>query len=119
MGYQSFRDLRVWLGAKELAVHVYKLTEEKPISRNFGLRDQMRRAAVSVASNIAEGYERNSNKEFVRFLFISKGSLSELRTQIEIAYEISHIEETAYNNINQLCQSIGSMLTKLIQARQR
>ena len=78
MAYQSFKELRVWREARDLAVKLYKETADGGFSKDFGLRDQVRRSAVSVASNIAEGYERSTTKDVVRFLFISKGSLSEL-----------------------------------------
>jgi four helix bundle protein len=116
-GCQGFRELRVWQIGKELAVRVYSLTTEGEMSRDFGLAGQMQRAAVSIASNIAEGYERNSDKEFVRFLLIAKGSLSELRTQLEIANEIKYIRQDHYNTTEQTCTQLAGMLTNLIKAR--
>lgn len=117
MGYQSFKELKVWQLAKGLAVETYKLTNMDAFGRDRGLRDQMRRAAVSVAANIAEGYERNSNKEFIRFLLIAKGSLSELRTHLEIAAEIGYLGNGNFPKIEDRCLHIGSMLTKLIHSR--
>jgi four helix bundle protein len=116
---QSFRELRVWQVGKALAVRVYSLTKDGEISRDYGLAGQMQRAAVSVASNIAEGYERNSDKEFVRFLLIAKGSLSELRTQLEIAREIKYVHQDRYNEIEQTCKQLAGMLTNLIKARKK
>jgi four helix bundle protein len=80
MVYQSFRELRVWQEAKKLAVEIHKRTASGSLSKDFGLKDQMQRAVVSIASNISEGFERKSDAEFIRFLYISKGSLSELIT---------------------------------------
>jgi four helix bundle protein len=117
MGYQSFRELRVWQEAKRLAVEIYRLTASGKLSRDFGLRDQMQRAAVSVASNISEGYERKSDAEFIRFLYISKGSLSELITQLEIAREVGLIPEQQFLLLDDQCSKVGAMLTKLIQSR--
>jgi four helix bundle protein len=117
MGYQGFRELRVWQEAKRLAVGVYKLTSIGNLSKDFGLKDQMQRAAVSVASNISEGYERNSNAEFKRFLYMAKGSLSELITQLEIAREINYVSEEDFLGLEGQCNKIGSMITKLIQSR--
>jgi four helix bundle protein len=114
---QGFRELRVWQIGKELAVRIYSLTTDGEMSRDFGLAGQMQRAAVSIASNIAEGYERNSDKEFVRFLLIAKGSLSELRTQLEIANEIKYIRQDHYNTTEQTCTQLAGMLTNLIKAR--
>ncbi|MFA5353748.1 MAG: four helix bundle protein [Thermodesulfovibrionales bacterium] len=117
MGYQNFKELRVWQEAKGLAINVYRLTSEGRLSRDFGLKEQIQRSSVSIASNIAEGYERNSDKDFVRFLLIAKGSLAELRTQLEIAKGIGYVDENAYNDFENQCNKIGAMLTKLIQAR--
>lgn len=90
----GYRNLMVWQKAKALAVRFYLVSDIGPLSRDFGLRDQMRRAAVSVPSNIAEGDERDSDKDAVRFLFIAKGSLAELRTQLEIAVETGRLSRT-------------------------
>jgi four helix bundle protein len=117
MGYQSFKELKVWQLAKGLAIDIYKLTNTEVFGRDRGLRDQMRRAAVSIAANIAEGYERNSSKDFTRFLLIAKGSLSELRTHLEIALEIGYLNNGTFPKIEDHCLHIGSMLTKLIRFR--
>jgi len=117
VGYQSFKELRVWQEAKTLAVEIYRVTSSGRISRDFGLKDQMQRAAVSIASNICEGYERHSDAEFLRFLHIAKGSLSELVTQLEIAREVALITEDLVPPIEQQCKKVGSMLTRLIQSR--
>ncbi len=77
----------------------------------------MNRSSVSIVSNIAEGYERNSNKDFIRFLMIAKGSLAELRTQLEIAREIDYINEIIFDDLESRCNKIGAMLTKLIHSR--
>ena len=92
-GRGGFRDLRVWQRAKVLAAAVYKLTEEGKLAKDFGLRDQMQRAAVSVCSNIAEGDERGSDRDSVRFFYSAKGSLAELITQLEIARDIEFISD--------------------------
>lgn len=117
MSKAGFKELIVWKRSKNLAVLVYKVTGQGEIVRDFGLRDQMRRAAVSVCSNIAEGDERNTNKESVRFFYIAKGSLAELITQLEIAHEIGYIskEKTAY--LETECTNIANMLGALIKAR--
>ena len=117
MAYQSFKELRVWQEAKALAVDVYRATSSGKISRDFGLKDQMQRSAISIASNISEGYERHSDAEFLRFLYIAKGSLSELVTQMEIAREVGLIEGVPDLPIEARCEKLGAMLTKLIQAK--
>ena len=85
----KFEDLNVWKEAMLLTRDVYR---ELKNCKNFGLRDQMQRSAVSIPSNIAEGFERNSNKEFIRFLYIALGSCAELRTQLYITIDIEIIE---------------------------
>jgi four helix bundle protein len=89
----GFKDLIVWQKSKELAVNIYRITQESIFSRDFGFKDQIRRAAVSIPSNIAEGDERGTNKDAVRFFYIAKGSLAELQTQIEIAFEIGYLSD--------------------------
>jgi len=81
----GFKNLKVWPEAKRLAVAVYRMSSTGPLAKDFGLRDQLRRAAVSVPSNIAEGDERDTDKDSIRCFYIAKGSLAELRTQLEIA----------------------------------
>ena len=113
----SYRDLVVWKKAKELAVLLYKETNQGSFARDFGLRDQIRRAAVSVASNIAEGAERNTNKESVQFFYIAKGSLAEVVTQVEISSEIGYISDEQRDPILQNCNEITNMLSSLIRVR--
>lgn len=119
MAYQSFKELRVWQDAKDLAVEIYKLTHQGKFLKDFGLKEQIQRASVSIASNIAEGYERNSDKDFIRFIMFAKGSIAELRTQLEIAKEIGYIEEVLFNELESRCNKIGAMLTKLIHSRSK
>jgi len=117
MGKEGFRELTVWQRAKNLAISVYKITTAGEFSRDFGLRDQVRRAVVSIASNIAEGDERDTDKDSVRFFFMAKGSLAELLTQIIIANEIGYLKEQDYKYISDECEILGKMLGKLIKAR--
>lgn len=113
----SYRDLIVWNKAKKLAVLLYKQTNEGPFVRDFGLRNQLRWAVVSIASNIAEGAERNSNKESVQFFYIAKGSLAEVITQVEIAYEIGYFTDEQCKLILEGCAEITGMLGSLIRVR--
>ncbi|MBI1398224.1 MAG: four helix bundle protein [Betaproteobacteria bacterium] len=117
MGASGFRALVVWQKAKSLAIFVYEATEVGPIARDFGLRDQMRRAAVSVCSNIAEGDERETDKESVRFFYIAKGSLAELQTQAEIARELALVREDLGEEIENRAAEIGRLLGALIRRR--
>lgn len=113
----GFKSLKVWQEAKQLAVDVYHLCRTTDLATDFGLKDQMSRAAVSVPSNIAEGDERDTNKDSVRFFFIAKGSLAELQTQLEIAAEVGLIPTQKQEALEQNCQKIGRMLGGLIKAR--
>ena len=113
MAYQSFEDLEVWQKAYKLSVKIYRVLEH---SRDYGLKDQMTRAGVSIASNIAEGAERDSNAEFIRFLHIAKGSAAELRTQIYIAHDIGIISIAKKEELVKEVISISKMLHALINA---
>jgi four helix bundle protein len=117
MGKGGFRELRVWQKGKDLSVAIYKLTAGAPFNTDFGLRDQMRRAAVSIPSNIAEGDERNTDKEAVRFFYVSKGSAAELLTQLIIAAEVGYISASMLGELETEYLEISRMLSKLISAR--
>jgi four helix bundle protein len=113
----SFEKLNVWNRAKDLAVFVYKASNHGVLARDYGLRDQIRRSAVSVPSNIAEGDELNSDRQSIRHFYIAKGSSAELLTQSIIAHEINAMGEKDFAHISNECRSISSMLAKLIKAR--
>ncbi len=113
MGYRSFEELEVWKPGCRLAVRVYEVLKE---CRDFGLKDQMTRAAVSISSNIAEGAERDSKQEFVRFLHIAKGSAAELRTQVYIACQIGIISNDIQKEFTEELKKISSMLHGLIKS---
>jgi len=117
MGKSGFKDLNVWQKSKSLAVQIYKVTGGGRFAQDFGLRDQMRRAAVSICCNIAEGDERNSNRDSIRFFHIAKGSLAELITQLEIADEIGYLDSDIMKSLLKECEEIGKMLGSLIKAR--
>ena len=93
---ETFEDLRVWQQGIELVKQIYLITKEGEISRDFGLRDQLRRAAVSVPTNIAEGFERRSRKEYVNFLNIAKGSAGEVRSLLRVALEVGYLNQSTY-----------------------
>ncbi len=111
MAYQSFEELEVWKRSCSMATKIYRLLQD---CRDYGLRDQMTRAAVSIASNISEGAERDSISEFVRFLHIAKGSAAELRTQTYIAREIGLFSPEATKELIDELKVISSMLHALI-----
>jgi four helix bundle protein len=102
----NFRDLLVWQSAKEIAVKIYKLTRDSQFSKDFGLKDQIQRSAVSVASNIAEGNDLGSDKSSVRFFYIAKGSAAELTTQIIIANEIGYLSNEVSDSLTDECDKV-------------
>jgi len=113
----NFRELKVWKQSKELAVNIYKLTWEGAFIKDFGLKDQIRRASVSIPSNIAEGDNLDTDKQSIRHFYIARGSVAELRTQLEIGVEIGYITEDKYNHLEKDCEQISAMLTALIKYR--
>ena len=115
----KFKKLKVWQRGKDLAVSIYKAAAESPFAKDFGLKDQIRRAAVSIPSNIAEGDELGTDKQGIRHFYIAKGSSAEVLTQAIIALEIGYLANDKFNYIENECQAISSMLARLIQARSR
>lgn len=111
----DYRKLNVWQKSKELAVDIYKITNTKEFSKDYGLLEQIRKSAVSIPSNIAEGNDRESEKELLRFLYIAKGSLAELQVQLEIARDIGYILEETYSYIDAKCTEISKMLGGFIR----
>ncbi|HOF74705.1 MAG: four helix bundle protein [Syntrophaceae bacterium] len=117
MGREGFRGLKVWQKAKDLAVFICKVTNREGFSKDRNLREQMRKAAISIPSNIAEGDELGSDKQASRFFNIAKGSAAELLTQAIIAQEIDLIDKTVYDEIDARCTEILKMLSRLISIR--
>ena len=113
----NFRKLNVWIKAKDLAVLIYRLSDSGKFAKDFGMRDQMRRAAVSIPSNIAEGDQLDSNLQSIKHFYIARGSAAELLTQALIANEIGYIPQEEFKKIESECSEISCMLTRLIQAR--
>jgi four helix bundle protein len=113
MAFQSFEDLEVWQRGCRLAVDVFKALAAR---RNFTMQNQVQRAALSVPSNVAEGYERNSNKEFVRFLNIAKGSCGELRTQLCISRKLDFLKKADFDHLIGEAKEISAMLHGLSRA---
>jgi four helix bundle protein len=110
----SFKDLRIWQESMDLAVEVYQATTVFPKHKTYGLTSQMRRAAVSIPSNIAEGKGHRSDAEFVRFLFHARGSLLELRTQLLIAQRLHYLPPEKVDELNRSGDAIGRGLNALI-----
>lgn len=112
--FEKFEELEVWKLSMELCAEIYKLTNTELFSKDFGLKDQIRRSSVSVPSNISEGFERDSKNQFIYFLTIAKGSCGELRTQLKIAKALNYIKETEYNVLNEKCLSTSKQLAGFI-----
>jgi len=112
--YQTFEDLTVWKEGMRLCVDVYALLKE---CRDYGFRGQIQRSAVSVPSNIAEGFERQIDKKFIQYLFIAKGSYAELRTQLYLASELKYIEKEKIVNFIDRTKKLSSMLQNLITVK--
>ena len=113
---KTHKDLEVWKKSMDLVTKIYKLTRNFPKEELYGLSNQMRRAGVSIPSNIAEGAGRNSSKEFLQFLYYAKGSLSELETQLIISYNLEYISKEQKQDIDTVINNIFKMLSGLIQS---
>jgi four helix bundle protein len=113
--YQRFEDLPVWQVARELVNAVYDLTCKGEFSRDFALRDQIRRAAISIMSNIAEGFESASDTNFIRYLGYAKSSTAEVRSQLYIATDRKYMTQEEFGDALNLALSCGRQLTGLIQ----
>ncbi len=107
---KSFEEIQAWQKARILTKEVYDITKLTPFSKDFGLRDQIRRASVSVMSNIAEGFERGGTKEFVQFLSIGKGSAGEVRSQLYVALDQGYINDGKFRNFVDLTTEVSSMI---------
>jgi four helix bundle protein len=112
---QKFEDLAVWQEARKLVREVYAATQSGRFVKDFGLRDQVRRAAVSVMSNIAEGFERGGNKEFSHFLYLAKGSAGDVRSQLYAALDLGYVEQKSFDQLCNLAGSVSRQLSGFIK----
>ena len=116
---QRFEDLVVFQKAMSLSKEIYRITSEGKFAKDWGLRDQLRRASVSIISNIAEGYERNSTPEYRRFLLIAKGSSGEVRAQLALARNLGYLSHEKADNLIESCIEVTRMLGGLVKKIQR
>jgi four helix bundle protein len=114
MKIKSFEDLDIWKVSLKLTKIIYDLTAKSLFSKDFVLRDQIRRAVISISSNIVEGFEKNNNNELIRFLRIAKGSAGETRNQIIIAYTIGYITEAEFKFTNELIIDLSNQIGRFI-----
>ena len=110
MGISRFEELIAWQKARVLAAAIYRLTSQEGFSRDFGLKDQIQRAAVSVMSNIAEGFERGSSAEFHQFLVIAKASCAELRAQLYVALDVGYIDQRQFDESLQQADEVARLI---------
>ncbi len=115
---RNFKDLKIWQRGMELAREIYEITEKFPSKETYGLVSQMRRSAISVPSNIAEGFMRRHNKEYKQFLYIALGSLAELETQLILSEQLKFINKKLFNDIQSSIQEINKMIIGLIKCLQ-
>ena len=113
---KNYKDLLVWQKAMDLTVEVYRLVKFLPREETYALSDQMRRAVVSIPSNIAEGHGRNSTKEYVKFLFVARGSQAELETQLQICIRLKYFSKDEADVALSLCDELNRMLNGLINS---
>ena len=118
--FKKFEEIEAWKKARELTREVYRHSKVGPFSKDFALRDQIRRSAVSVMSNIAEGFERGGNKEFIQFLAIAKGSVGEVEAQLYVALDQEYISDAEFCSLRKLAGStkrpIGGLVSYLRQS---
>lgn len=117
MSKGGFKSLLVWQKSQDLAAHIYSTTREPSFAREFALVDQMRRAAISISSNIAEGDERDTDKDAVRFLYMAKGSAAEIRSQLDLANRVGLVAQSEFEALDARAEEVAKMLRGLIKAR--
>jgi four helix bundle protein len=112
--FKSFEDIEAWQRSRVLTTSIYKITSQGTFARDFGLRDQIRKASVSIMSNIAEGFERSGTREFIQFLATAKGSAGEVRAQLYVALDQGYVEQSIFDELSQSVIKISMMLSGLI-----
>ena len=119
MQIKNFEDLEIWKEARRLTGEIYRLTKGEKFAKDFGLSNQIQRAAVSIMSNIAEGFERGGNQEFVQFLYIAKGSCGEVRSQLYVALDQQYIDQKVADHLITLLKRLSVMIKHLIDHLKR
>ena len=112
---EKFEDIEAWQKARELTREIYRVTNRGAFAKDFGLRDQIRRAAVSVMSNIAEGFGRGGNREFIQFLSMAKGSVSEVQAQLYVAVDAGYLTKDQFQRLYSISQSTGNLIGGFIR----
>jgi four helix bundle protein len=112
---RKFEEIEAWQKARELAKAIYAVTKDGAFARDFGLRDQIRRAAVSIMSNIAEGFGRGGNKELTQFLSIAKGSVAEVQSQLFVAQDVGYLNPTQFKALYEKAETTARLIGGLIR----
>lgn len=112
---KSFEELNCWIKSREFNIDLYELTNNINFQKDFDLKRQLRRASISISSNIAEGFERNTDKEFIYFLYVSKGSAGEIRSQLYLAYDLNYIEKDEFKELQKQITNVSKMISGLIK----
>ncbi|HEX3279650.1 MAG TPA: four helix bundle protein [Pyrinomonadaceae bacterium] len=115
MKIKKFEDLESWKKARRLTNGIYEATAVGSFTRDFGLKDQIRRASISILSNIAEGFERGGDKEFLQFLAVAKGSCGEVRAQLYIATDQGYLSQSLFNQLLNDANEIGRLISGLMK----
>ncbi len=113
--FRKFEEIDAWQEARLLTRRIDEITSCQPFCKDYGLCDQIRRAAISVMSNISEGYERSGSKEFIQFLYIAKGSIGEIRSQLYIALDRNYINQNEFESLNDYANKVARIIAGLIK----
>jgi four helix bundle protein len=116
---KRFEDVEAWKKGRELTRRIYQITSKSKFTRDYALRDQIRRAAISITSNIAEGFDRGGNREFVQFLAIARGSASELKSQLYTALDAGYVDQKEFAELYQLAHSVVLLIGGFIKYLQQ
>lgn len=116
---EKFEDILAWQKGRELTQLIYRATRKGEFAKDFALRDQIRRAVISITSNIAEGFERGENKEFIQFLSHSKGSCGEVRSQLHVALNETYVNQTQWQQLHDRCLEISRLLDGFVKYLQQ
>ncbi len=120
--FDGFEDIQAWQKAYDVTLRIYQLTEKEQFSKDFGLKDQIRRASVSVMANIAEGHGRRSNSEFANFLNLARGSAHEVQSHLHVAVGLGYLEKSEFDDLYQLISEVSKMtlsLARYLRAAQK
>ena len=111
---ERFEDIKAWQKAQDVVNTIYRVSNDGNFNKDFALRDQMRRAAISISSNVAEGFSKHSNKEFIQFLFIAKGSAAELQSQLYTALAQNYISKEQFDKLYSELEVVSKQISKFI-----